>query len=69
MDLRWIAVLLAGGILVLAALAFVANTQFQRYQTTVELATKSRLAVEAVQGVMRALVDAETGQRGYLLTS
>ena len=66
---RWIAVLLTGGVLVLMALSFVADAQFQRYQTTVELATKSRLAVQTVQDVTRALLNAETGQRGYLLTS
>ena len=66
---RWIAMLLVGGVLMLTALTFVANSQFQRYQTTVDLATKSRVAIEAIQDVTRALVDAETGQRGYLLTS
>ena len=66
---KWIALLLAGGVLILTALAFVADAQFQRYQSTVEQATKSRLAIQSIQDVTRALVNAETGQRGYLLTS
>ena len=66
---RAIGFLLAIGILALVALAAVAHGQFAKLEDTARLAERTRDTLDSIQDVSRALLDAETGQRGYLLTS
>ena len=66
---RGIGALLIVGAIVLIALGLVARGQFQRLHDTADRADQTNRTLTALEAVHVALLDAETGQRGYLLTS
>ena len=66
---RAIGFLLTTGIVALAALSFVAHSQFTKLEEAAHLTEDTQQTLDSIQGVSLALLDAETGQRGYLLTS
>ena len=61
--------LLLAGLLVFAALAYVANGQFNQLDETALSSDHTRETLDSIERVTIAVLDAETGQRGYLLTS
>ena len=65
---RAIGHLLLGGAIALIGIAITARLQFNHVQEAAALRNQSRSTIEAIEGVTRGLLDAETAQRGYLLT-
>ena len=66
---RTIGLVLAVVLTALSVLSFVAHRQFAGLEQTTRWAIESRETVLAIESLLRAVTDAETGQRGYLLTS
>ena len=66
---RTIGLVLGVVLIALSVLSFVAHRQFAGLEQTTRWAIESRETVLALESLVRAVVDAETGQRGYLLTS
>src|ERR1051326_1157073 len=63
------AIILAGiAALVLAALVGLSYQQWRNYQAANAATLRSQQALESVDSLLADLLDAETGQRGYLLT-
>ena len=65
----FIAGVLLSGVVVLFLLTFLASRSFRMLKETSDEAEHQRMSLIAVQNVNRALLSAESGQRGYLLTS
>ena len=66
---RGIGVLLIAGALVLVTLGLVAQSQFRHLHDAADKAEHSQGTLASLDAILMALLDAETGQRGYLLTS
>ncbi len=65
----FIAGVLLSGLFLLFVLTFLASRSFKMLKGTSDEAEHQRLSLIAIQNVNRALLVAESGQRGYLLTS
>ena len=66
---RGIGALLIIGALVLVTLGLMAQSQFRRLHDAADKAEHSQSNLARLDEILMALLDAETGQRGYLLTS
>src|SRR6266567_5600421 len=59
---------LTSAIVIVIAIAVYSRMDAEAFREAAESATKSRVTIESTLNLLTLLKDAETGQRGYLLT-